>query len=272
MLEKIALDEITKEFKACWSCAVAYVKRLGDKDLSWFKANLYSPLFEHFSFRLGNQLFFVRLEDKEGRLLVPGTLERLFTISEACHGHALIMPMRSIGGIWLPSEPGWGLLDARTYEPVNPKNLVTTEQIPYTDWELHDMAVHTIALSLPGKKLLSFSNHPSISPSIWYEGDSGTEWVIVRYAKHPELDAVPPGNWEDVCESCYKRSMGLGFFGVVVFAERSLATGVPTAQKELYRGGNIIYRINPLRVFRKKLPITTLSAPSKQTDDTRQIM
>jgi hypothetical protein len=252
MLESLPLDEIGKEFQALWTCAVGYIKRLGEGSLTWFKGNLYAPLFEHFSFRLGNQLFFVRLEDLEARLQVPSTLDSLFKIAEACNGRALIMPMRSMGGIWLPTVPGWGLLDAKTRQPVNPKNLVTTDLIELTDWELHDMAVHGVVLSLGGKKLHSYTNHPGISPSIWYEGESGREWIIVRYAKYPELDAPPPGNWEHICESCLERGCGNGFFAVVVFAEKNPFTGLPSENKSLYREGNILIRFQPFRLFRKK--------------------
>jgi hypothetical protein len=252
MPDSIPHGEITREFRAMWTCGVGYVRKLSEDSLVWFKGNLYAPIFEHFSFRMGNQLYFVRLEDSEGRIHSPGTLEGLFEIAEACDGHALIMPMRYNGGIWLPTIPGWGLTDAKSKEQVDPKSLVTSELKEYTDWELHDMAVHAVALTLDKRKLRSITNHPGVSPSIWYDGDSGVEWIIVRYARHPESDAAPPGNWAQIAESCHERGMGNGYFAVVVFAEKDLATGLPAENTPLYRGANILINYQPVRRLKKK--------------------
>jgi hypothetical protein len=261
MPDRMPYDEISREFRALWTCAISYVRRLSEDRLSWFKANLHAPMFEHFSFRMGNQLFFVRLEDSEGRLSMPGALENLFEIAEACQGHPLIMPMRHNGGLWLPTVPGWGLVEAKTRTPVDPKALVTAELIEYSAWELHDMAVHAVALTLGKKKLKSITNHPDISPSIWYEGDSGAEWMIVRFARHPESDASPPGNWAQLCDSCYERGTGNGYFAVVVFAEKDPITGLPAENRPLYRGGNILINYQPFRLLKRKSPLIIPAAP-----------
>ncbi|MDR2350513.1 MAG: hypothetical protein LBF41_07865 [Deltaproteobacteria bacterium] len=270
MPSKTPASEINREFRALWTCAMGYVRRLSEESLTWFKGNLNGPIFEHFSFRLGNQLFFVRLEDSENRLHVPGTPESLFEISEACDGHPLVMPMRYVGGLWLPTLPGWGLKDARTGEPVNPKNLVTSELIRYTDWELHDMAVHTVALTLGKRKLHTITNHPAISPSIWYDGDSGLEWIMVRYARHPESDAPPPANWAQICESCFERGAGNGYFAVVVFAEKDPRTGLPAENMPLHRGADILINYQPFRLLeRKDRPLVATAATPEKIPEER---
>ncbi|MDR2352814.1 MAG: hypothetical protein LBF22_06550 [Deltaproteobacteria bacterium] len=246
---EISSDIWSREFQTCWTLAANYIQRLGDNTLSWFKGNLYAPLFEHFSFRMGNQLFFVRLEDAEGRLNVPGNIDGLFEIAGACNGHPLLMPMKNTGGIWLPIVPGWGLVDAKTKEPVNPKNFLTGERVEYTDWELHDMAVHSVIMSLGTRKIHCFSNHPDLSPSIWYEGESGIEWIIVRWSRYPEADAGPPGNWAEIRESCFARGCGNGYFAVVIFAGKDPLTGKPVENLPLIRGGNIMINYQKFHKF-----------------------
>src|SRR5712664_2312600 len=112
---------------------------------AWYKTNFKPPFVEHFSFRLGNQLFFVLVEDVDGRAPWPGTLEGLLRIADGQKGYACIMPMRCRIGErfveWIPETAGWGLLDANTGKSIDPLSLVTTEPIEMTDWEVHDIAV-----------------------------------------------------------------------------------------------------------------------------------
>ncbi|MDR1037724.1 MAG: hypothetical protein LBT40_14525 [Deltaproteobacteria bacterium] len=246
--------QLSREFQALWTNAASYVERLGEGELHWFKGRLSIPLYEHFSFRLGNRLFFVRLEDSEGRLTAPGTMAGLLEISEACAGVPLLMPMRSLGGIWLPSVPGWGLVEARTREPVDPRGLVTSERVPLTDWELHDAAVKAVVRSLGGRKIICSSSHPSISPSVWFRGETGAEWVMVRAALHPEADAQPPGNWAQIREACAERGSGNGYFAVAVLAARDPETGKASESVTLCRGDDPVVRILQVPVYLKPAP------------------
>ncbi|MDR2339720.1 MAG: hypothetical protein LBF40_06280 [Deltaproteobacteria bacterium] len=248
-MEITPYEGIGREFQACWTLAASYVQRLGEGNLAWFKGNLHPPFFEHFSFRLGNQLFFVRLEDTGGRLRVPGDMEGLLEIAEACNGHPLVMPMRYAGGIWLPAFPGWGLFDPRSRNPVNPMRLVGTERVALSDWELHDLAVHSVMAKLPGARPHSFCNHPMISPSIWYEGPSGTEWAIVRFARDPGSHVPLPSNWAQLCESSEGRGFGDGYFAVVLFQGKDPQSGDPIPNAPLYRCQDIHISLKPLRRF-----------------------
>jgi hypothetical protein len=240
--------EVSAEFRACWALAASYIQRLGDRSLSWFKGSLYPPFFEHFSFRLGSQLFFVRLEDVEGRLKTPGSASSLFEIARECRGRPLIMPMKNIGGVWLPIVPGWGLLDAAAKAPVNPAALVTEEDIEMTPWELHDLAVHSVIASLGEKRLISFNNHPDTSPSVWYEGETGAEWVIVRWARFPQTGARLPANWAQILEAASARGLGAGFFAVAAFSGAG-SEGGPSAEAPILRGGNILVSLTPMKPF-----------------------
>ncbi|MDR3153413.1 MAG: hypothetical protein LBW85_03870 [Deltaproteobacteria bacterium] len=254
MFDMTPCGQVSREFQALWTLAASYIERLGEGELSWFKGKLSTPLLEHFSFRLGNQLFFVRLEDSEGRLVAPGSMAGLLEISEACAGVPLLMPMRNTGGIWLPAVPGWGLVDARTREPVDPRSLVTREKIPYTDWELHDAAVRAVIRSLGGRAILGSSPHPSVSPSVWYRGETGSEWVMVRAARRAEAEVRPPANWAQIREACVERGSGNGFFAVAVFAARDPETGKASDSLPLCRGSELVPRLIQAQVYRRPLP------------------
>jgi hypothetical protein len=54
-------------FARCWSAAGRHLSTFGDGIVnSWLRSHLNPPFLEHLSFRLGNQLFFVRVEDEDG--------------------------------------------------------------------------------------------------------------------------------------------------------------------------------------------------------------
>ena len=207
MTDHILNGEAAPEFQACWALAASYIQRMGERDLSWFKGNLHAPFFEHFSFRLGNQLFFVRLEDVEGRLKVPGSMDGLLEIARACRGRPLLMPMKNIAGIWLPIVPGWGLLDAVTKAQADPRALTGAERRELSAWELQDLAVQSVLRTLGGRRVLSYTNHPEMSPSIWYEGESGTEWIVVRWERGPGGFSRLPVNWTQICELAGERGL-----------------------------------------------------------------
>ena len=46
------------------------------------------PFLGHLSFRLGNRLFFVRVEDVDGKAHGPGTIRGLATAARDANGHA----------------------------------------------------------------------------------------------------------------------------------------------------------------------------------------
>jgi hypothetical protein len=101
------------------------------------------PFLAHLSFRLGNQLFCVRVEDVDGNAQGPGTIRGLATAARHANGHACILPMKKkrFCDSWVADLPGWGLLNAATGKPINPVSLVTSEKIVMSPWEVHDVAV-----------------------------------------------------------------------------------------------------------------------------------
>jgi len=49
---------------------------------------------------------------------------------------------------------------------------------------------------------MSWQGNPSVDPSIWFVGDPGPEWVVVRAARCPKKMAEPPRNWRAIAEGC----------------------------------------------------------------------
>jgi len=132
------------------------------------------PFLAHLSFRLGNQLFCVRVEDVDGNAQGPGTIRGLATAARHANGHACILPMKKkrFCDSWVADLPGWGLLNAATGKPINPVSLVTSEKIVMSPWEVHDVAVQVGRdyLQREGFEPMSWQGNPEVDPSIWFVG------------------------------------------------------------------------------------------------------
>ncbi len=202
----IEMQEMSPEFFECWKAAYEHLNdQVDDGIQSWLRVHPYPPFLEHLSFRLGNQLFYIRIVDSDGKIQPPGSLQGLFMIAEATGGHACILPMKRPYSVnpWVAEEPGWGLLDARTHKPVNPVVLVTQELIEMTPWELQDMAVQVVRESIEddGYELMSWQGNPEVDPSIWFVVKTKRpEWVVVRALRYPEDQASRPENWNELAE------------------------------------------------------------------------
>lgn len=203
-MTEIKMPEVSKEFARCWHAAGRHLQAHMQGASSWLRASLKPPFLEHLSFRLGNQIFFVRIEDEHGEVRVPGSRDGLRLIADSCKGHACIMRMRNRGGSWVPCDSGWGLVDARTGSLVDPSALVSDERVEMTEWELQDFAVQIVRdyLDESGRQLMSWQGNPAVDPSIWFVGDAGPEWVVVRAVRYPTVDASPPSNWQQIAQCC----------------------------------------------------------------------
>ena len=205
-MHDIEMHEATKEFSLCWQAAGRHLQsKIEGANLNWLKADLIPPFLEHLSFRLGNQLFYIRVVDVDNRVQGPGNLTGFRAIAEGCMGHACLMPMRQVGVSWETDSPGWGLIDPDTGQSIDPAVLVTDENIVMTDWELHDFAVQVVRDHITeklGYELMSSQGSPSVDPSIWFVGDQGPEWVVVREVRHPDREANMPSNIVEIRDSC----------------------------------------------------------------------
>jgi hypothetical protein len=218
---------------------------------SWLKATPYPPFLEHLSFRLGNQVFFVSVEDEDERIEGPGGRMGLKSISAGCSGHACILPMKKklLGG-WPAVHSGWGLIDAGTGKPVNPIDLVSAEKIEMTAWELQYFAIQVVReqLQKEGFQLTSWQGNPEVDPSIWFVGKSKKpEWIIVRAARYPESEATKPVNWSDIAAGCAHRGE-VGHFAPVAFASVDQPLLIPQESPvPLWRAHGVHFRYQGLK-------------------------
>src|SRR2546421_12533246 len=120
-MDRIEMHEVSEQFARCWHEAGRHIQTRAQGPLnSWLKVDLTPPFLEHLSFRLGNQLFFIRIEDVDRRLDVPGNRQGLAAIADGCGGYGCLMPMRRVGLEWQPDFPGCGLLGVRSGAPLDP--------------------------------------------------------------------------------------------------------------------------------------------------------
>ena len=240
-MHNIEMQELTEAFFPYWKAAGIHLNKQVDGGIqSWLRAHPYPPFLEHLSFRLGNQLFFVRIEDVGGKAQGPGTISGLAYVAREANGHACILPMKKLfGGSWVTDMQGWGLLNAETRKPIDPVSLVTEEKIEMTPWEIRDMTVQVVRdhLRTEGFKLMSWQGNPEVDPSIWFVGKTGgPEWVVVRSAEFPDSNANRPTNWAAIADSCSKLSSTGHFASVSIVSLKQLFESNEEVPIPLWRG------------------------------------
>jgi hypothetical protein len=142
-----SVDEtpMTEAFHSCWYAAAAHLSAQGQSSINWLKATPTPPFLEHLSFRLGNQLFFVRVEDIDEVVIGPGNRGGVISIAEGTGGHACIIYMKlDRTGEWRPATSGWGLLKVEDEGRIDPPSLISEELIEISEWEMQDIAVLSV--------------------------------------------------------------------------------------------------------------------------------
>lgn len=216
----IEAQEPSHEFERCWASAAQHLQRAtGDGALRWLKSTLSPPFMEHLSFAVGNQLFFIRVEDSTGEVTGPGSIDSLKRVAEKSNGIPCLMPMDRSGTDWQPAKSGWGLIGLGTGKSVDPLSLITDERIVMTDWEVHDFAVQVVREHIVdelGFKLRSSQSDPEVHPAIWFEGEDGPEWVVVGAVRYPAKEAALPQNISEIAVHCSRMSSSGHFASVSV--------------------------------------------------------
>ena len=250
-MQNIEMQEATQEFARCWQAAGRHLQSMAhDGKLNWLKADLIPPILEHLSFRLGNQLFYVRVFDIDGQVKGPGNDKGYRTIADGCKGHACLMPMRNTPRGWETCKADWGLIDPDSGKTIDPYNLVNDEKIIMTDWEVHDFAVQVVRDQITNKlgyELMSSQGNPEVDPSIWFVGDRGPEWVVVRGVRYPDLEATMPSNIAEIVDICLRTSR-TGYFASVGCAstEDAFDPSGEIPALPLWRGHGIFVRFQGL--------------------------
>jgi hypothetical protein len=249
---EIEMNEISEGFFPCWRAARIHLSKQVEGGIqTWLRAHPYPPFLEHLSFRLGNQLFFLRVEDVAGKVQGPGNSQGFINAARRANGRACLLPMKKklFGGEWVADMPGWGLVDPNTKKQIDPLSLITDENIEMSPWEIHDMAVQVVRgyLENQGFELMSWQGNLEVDPAIWFIGKSKrSEWVVVRSAKFPANKAMRPSNWQAIAAECAKLST-IGHFASVAVVSAD-QTFEPSGEKPvpLWRGHGMHVRFTGL--------------------------
>ena len=122
------------------------------------------------------------------------------------------MPMRFAAGSWTPVSEGYGLRHAETDEVIIPDDYKPDGPVLMTAWEIQDFGVKVVIDHIEndlGYKVLMSQSHPDLSPSIWFKGEHGKEWVVVHTSAYPDTKPIFEYDVQDVAEDCTKSLWGI---------------------------------------------------------------
>ena len=245
----IEMHQVSDDFVNCWRAAITHLETKGREGIKWLKSDLIPPFLDHISFRIGNQLFFVRIEDVENELVTPSNPDGLTMIVNGCKGVACHMPMIRKGISWEVFNSDWGLINPKTKALINPYQLVTDEKIIMTDWEIQDFAVQVVRNYIKdelGFRILSSQGNPSVHPSIWFKGQEKDECVIVSSAKFGGYMPELPSNIDNIIENVSSITKKV-HFASVCFCHPDQKNNKDVLP--LYRGYGASIKFNGLRIL-----------------------
>lgn len=229
-------EDFQKAFFVAGKHIQHHVQKMG-REVGWVRSHPYPPYIDHLSFVLGGEYFLVLIEDFHKKVEMPGNRRNLIRKARACNGRACVMPMVKSGLLmphmtgymtvkeieeleWTPLLSHYGLIDAETGETVDLSKYDCDKDVELTDWELLEFAVSAIRFKLEkeqGRQIMSCQSDPDVLPNIWFVGDDGPEWVIVRAVRWPQERAELPSNWRECVAGAAKLSRH-GNFASVSFA------------------------------------------------------
>ena len=122
------------------------------------------------------------------------------------------MPMRCVSGTWAPVEKDHGLTHAETNDPIKPENHKPAGPVRMTAWELQDFGVKAVINHIEkdlGHQVLMSQSHPDLSPSIWFKGQHGNEWVIVHTTTYADPNPIFKYDVDEVAKDCANSLWGI---------------------------------------------------------------
>ena len=108
-MHEVESNEMSDAFVPCWAAARMHLNKQVDRGIQfWLRAHPYPPFLEHLSFRLGNQLFFVRVEDIDGKAQGSANPSGFITAAKIANGRACVLPMKKlVDGAWAAGMADW---------------------------------------------------------------------------------------------------------------------------------------------------------------------
>ncbi|HQM51192.1 MAG TPA: hypothetical protein PLJ71_21125 [Candidatus Hydrogenedentes bacterium] len=164
------------------------------RDYKWIKAELTCPSFDHLTFGYKNQVFsvLVDLRDSQQSYLSRQERDRFITATTENNLVPCLFPIMLPE--LKPAHAEWNLTHITTGKSVVPNEVATDENMPMSEWELHNFVIQIVRNHLEHDKrsrILSFCDILQINPQIWFDDAAGnTCWVLVRHLKQPEDGAI----------------------------------------------------------------------------------
>lgn len=230
---QVSPESSQHEFLDLWDAAKAHLDLQVDGGIRfWLCMWPWPSAIEHHCFRLGNQIFLIRVVDADGRIEGPGSLASMRAAARGLRAHFCLLPMKRsrMDGRWLADRGGWGLVSAQTGQPVDPVALVTEQAVVMTDWEVHHFAVGALrhALKEHGRMVTGWHCDPRVFPTIWFSTQSEEQqWIVVRAARYPKTPSKPR-HWRSIVEQCRANSSRGHFQPVVISCDSKAEEMIPT--------------------------------------------
>ncbi|MDC1134450.1 tetratricopeptide repeat protein [Alphaproteobacteria bacterium] len=243
--------EYTEDFIDCYRFVSDFLFEKGQDVINFIPFSSF-PTPVHTSFRIGNQLFFVHIVDLDDNMEPPGSIEGFISICERFKCVTCLLPVRKKINKWTIENLDWGLIDAKTGDPINPHDLVSDEKLVMSDYEIHQIGVEYVRDYILKKNLGydigGFIIDPDIRPSISFYKQDKHCCVLVKVSYDPN-PIVKKEDFQDVLEemkSTYP-DMTVYFAGVHLFGQEQMKK--KDNSLPLYRGQGYYPNFSRLETF-----------------------
>ena len=259
MQHGIEPQEIDEIFWKMWCAGGTHLQKMfKSTDARWLRAEL--PLFrEHFSFSLGDNIFFVQVydvEDADQRFQYSNRLEMIVEDAHAPSAKAIgcFLPMKHSSEGWKPALSGWGLTDYKTAKHIHPIDLkrdkivsqhVTSSWVQMGDWEIHDVGVQLARnyLAEKGWEIEQWQSDRHVFPSLIAVKEEQKFAFVVSTSVQPNSEK---GHRPESVASVRSRMRQLGL--IPKFIGLAVADGthdpfdplLAHLKRRLFRGGKIL--------------------------------
>ena len=186
---------IDEAFFEIWRAGGTHLQAMFQStDARWLRAEL--PLMrEHFSFSLGNNLYFVQVydvDDDSRHLQYSGRLEMIVEDAHVQDAKAIgcFLPMKQSSDGWKTATPGWGLIDYATSKPIDPSKLKIDGLVQMGDWEIHDAGVQLVReyLAKNGWEIDHWQSDRHVFPSFVVSKDEEQFAFVVSSSIQPNSE------------------------------------------------------------------------------------
>ena len=240
------MTRVTDEFLVCWQSVARHFRAMPTNyNFRFYNLSPAPPWLEHFCFSLGNQIFFICIEDIDGQLQTPTDSSHCVFAASEVGGIPCVIQVRQVDRNWSPVLEGWGLLHAQTRQVIDPLTHVTPARVEITDWELQDLAVDCVCdfLKRDGCAIQSRNPDSRIVPSLFYSRGGVQKFVGVFSARFPRTPCPQLDRLHQISE----QTGNAGSYAVVTIASEFDAFDPDDTEGfPLHRGDDFLFKFDGL--------------------------